>query len=217
MKYFISMVFAILFISSNAYAVLVDGTDSDVTKYTFTPNEVFVHEKGFIKWAPDYSKTQTFSTTKRCPGSFKPYIELEFQRIGGGGTSTQWAHLRTFGICVTQVQTNASSYAVTYYSVKNYADVYNSKFPLYNYKQGQNDYPQYGSTDDTYYLGYLEKLGYYGITLQGNAVYQEIGGLDWTLYCYPEALATPYNQQTNGSTECETTIPPFASAGPGNT
>lgn len=201
------------------------ATDSSSPNFRVNayPNQIITMEKGWIKRpGSSSSQYQYFNTTKLCADGFNPYIDMSFSKTSFIETfpweqmSVTRGHTRSFGICVVQISPRSNGYSVTYWSVKNYANVYGINTPVYGWRsQDENFYPMWSTNErGVYDHRTTRKLGYQKPEVAGATRYNDIGAINWTLYCVPDKLDLPYTQWGTTGDQCETDQPPFYNAGP---
>lgn len=192
--------------------------DSGTAGILYAPrqNDIIIVDKG---WIPSGNNStgmmQSFTTHSLCPNNYNPYIQMNFGKVGHAGASQkEWGHMRTFGICLSSVTKRSSYYDVNYYAVKNFTDVYSKMDQdfVYNDEGNRNIY---GSDDEWQYAWHTSRLlGSRIVDQPGAHRYNELGAINWTLYCYPQWITPPYDQVTAGDAQCDINSSPFSNAGP---
>lgn len=201
----------------NMCATLTFATDSTDSKLPITtaPNAIVVMDKGWIPWPQSSTQqVQHLRTNTMCPTNFTPYIDLTFEKIRhtfDSGAASQ-GFMRAFGICVSKIDAypDFNLYYVAFYIQKNYSDVLGADSYAYDYKN--NTQPLYAGTSSG--AAFLSApIGYKRPNTPDNHTYDAIGGMNWTLYCYPKTLTPPYDQVSGSSDPCDVGNPPFANSG----
>ncbi len=150
---------------------------------TGRPARILLIEGGYIGMPSVANNTnQNFSTTKKCPPNFTPFITMEIGKIMY--TRVGRDYLSAYSACIYSLTPTATNYSVAYRVIHFWGEVAASS--------NNNTFISRSSATFTLFdtQAMFSTQNYGGFT--GD--HQSVAALSWRLYCYPPNLTTPRNQ-----------------------
>lgn len=170
------------------FAALTTSDSRSVIRSSGGPAKILLVDGGYIGRPPSDAKVQVFTTRKKCPANFTPFVTMDVGKVMY--TTIGRDYLSAFTGCANNIVINPNFYTVNYYIFHNWAQV----------AAADNASPQtwVSNTNLSLTLGSAVKMFYtqnYG-GYYGN--YNSVAALSWRLYCYPPGMDTPLHQIETG-------------------
>lgn len=170
-----------------------ENTNCSPVTAAYNNGSPILWESGFVDW-PGGSETHTITTTRQCPGGFRPYATIVSTKTWNNGAND---FITGGGVCVQSVGPTGSSYLITYLtndtftiqSVGSFSATTNGSdvYTLRQFGNVNNSLCPYGVSGGQCIINPFV-TGVTNFPINGPA---DIAGLQWTLYCYPPGITVP--------------------------